>query len=215
MLVPQPSPAMNIAASVTAPAGRRIRCRLVGLVAFAFALPVHQSGAQSPPAAASDTVPERLVLFSLGGGFAKASSTPRSNSTQGYSLQATASLRTPIPLLRLRADGLFGDAGVTQLKAFTGSALLSAPNRWAVAPYVMAGGGAYAEQGDRMTAGWNVGAGFSVEMGRKTRLFMEARMHAYRDPFYGQPYIVPGGVVNDRHPKYSYLYQPLTFGFRS
>jgi hypothetical protein len=193
---------------------RRFASCAIMTLACVVAVPVRPIGAQSIAAAQRDTAPERLLLFSVGGGFAKVSSTPRSNTTLGYDLQATAALRTPIPLFRLRVDGLFSDAGVTRIHAFTGSAVLSAPARWATAPYLMAGGGAYAEQGGRLSAGWNVGAGISVATGGGTRLFMESRVHAYRDPLRGQPYIVPFGVTSVTHEAYSYLYQPLTFGFR-
>lgn len=193
---------------------RRVASCAFVTLACVIAVPVRPIVAQSVAAVQSDTASERLLLFSVGGGFAKVSSTPRNNTTLGYDLQATAALRTPIPLLRLRVDGLFSDAGATRIHAFTGSAVLSAPARWAAAPYIMAGGGAYAEQGGRMSAGWNVGAGVSVATGGGTRLFMESRIHAYRDPLRGQPYIVPFGVTSATHAAYSYLYQPLTFGFR-
>ena len=195
-------------------AQRHLASCVVVTLACVIAVPVQPIVAQSGAATQRDTAPERLLLFSVGGGFAKTSSTPMSNTTLGYDLQATAAIRTPMPLLRLRVDGLFSDAGVKRIHAFTGSAVLSAPDRWTAAPYLMAGGGAYAEQGGRMSAGWNVGAGISVATGGGTRLFMESRVHAYRDPLRGQPYIVPFGVTSATHAAYSYLWQPLTFGFR-
>jgi hypothetical protein len=42
----------------------------------------------------------------------------------------------------IRFDGPFGDAGNTQVQAFTGGATLAAPARWTVSPFVLAGGGA-------------------------------------------------------------------------
>ncbi|MDP1857895.1 MAG: hypothetical protein Q8K82_04445, partial [Gemmatimonadaceae bacterium] len=61
--------------------------------------------------------------------------------------------------------------------------------------------------------GWNLGVGVSVRTGRQT-LFMESRVHAYRDALSGQPYVVPNGVVADRHNQYTNLWHPLSFGFR-
>jgi hypothetical protein len=205
---------MLTSAPLTLAAQRRLASCVFVTLACVIAVPVRPIVAQSGAAAQRDTAPERLLLFSVGGGFAKVSSTPLSSTTLGYDLQATAAFRTPIPLLRLRIDGLFIDAAATHFHAFTGSAVLSAPARWAAAPYLMAGGGAYSNPGADMSAGWNVGAGISVATGGKTRLFMESRIHAYRDPFKGQPYRVPTGVTFDTHEAYSYLYQPLTFGFR-
>jgi hypothetical protein len=205
---------MSTSAPLTLAAQRRIAPCVFVTLACVIAVPVRPSVAQSVVAAQNDTAAARLFLFSVGGGFAKASSTPLNTTTLGYTLQATAALRTPIPLLRIRADGIFSEPGATRVSAFTGSAVLSAPARWAAAPYLMAGGGAYAEQGGRMSAGWNFGAGISVATGGGTRLFMESRIHAYRDPLRGQPYIVPFGATSATHAAYSYLYQPLTFGFR-
>ena len=43
----------------------------------------------------------------------------------------------------IRFDGPFGDAGNTQVQAFTGGATLAAPARWTVSPFVLAGGRGY------------------------------------------------------------------------
>lgn len=171
------------------------------------------AGAQSTFTPSSDTLPARLLRFGIGGGFAKTSANPLSRTTHGFNLQATIALRTPLRPLRLRFDGLLSDAGATQVQALTASAVLSAPARWAATPYVLAGGGGYAENSGRTTAGWNLGVGLSVRTGRQT-LFMESRVHAYRDALSGQPYVVPNGVVADRHNQYTYLWHPLSFGFR-
>jgi len=68
-------------------------------------------------------------------------------------------------------------------------------------PYLMAGGGGYAEMGKGVAAGWSLGVGVSTRTGRQT-LFLESRVHAYRNALNGQPYLVPFGVVNLRHEKY-------------
>lgn len=129
------------------------------------------------------------------------------------SAQAALAIRTPFEPLRLRLDGLFSDAGSTQVQAFTASAVLAAPARWTAAPYLMAGGGGYMENGGRMTAGWNLGLGMTVRAGHQV-LFMESRVHAYRDALAGQPYLVPNGVVGNVREPNRYLWHPLTFGFR-
>ena len=64
-----------------------------------------------------------------------------------------------------------------------------------------------------MTAGWNLGIGLNVRAGNQI-LFMESRVHSYRDVFRGQPYRVPFGVTGTQHDAYNYLWHPLTFGFR-
>jgi hypothetical protein len=180
--------------------------------AVTLALPVQMS-AQDTATAPRVAPPEHLLQTSLGGGFSKVSSTPLSRTTHGFNLQAALAVRTPFSPLRLRLDGLFSDAGNTQVKAFTASAALAAPARWRVGPYLLAGGGGYIENSGRMTAGWNLGLGLNVPTGGQV-LFIESRVHAYRDAFAGQPYVVPVGVVANTHEAYRYLWHPLTFGFR-
>jgi hypothetical protein len=169
--------------------------------------------AQDTTTAPRVAAPERLVQVSLGGGFSKVSSSPLSRTTHGFNLQAALAVRTPFSPLRLRLDGIFSDAGNTQVKAFTASAVLAAPTLRKVGPYLLAGGGGYLENSGRMTAGWNLGLGLNVPVGGQV-LFMESRVHAYRDALAGQPYVVPVGVVGNTHEAYRYLWHPLTFGFR-
>ena len=204
---------MHRLAIVAALATPRPAARFLSLLACTAAVPMCLVGAQSTVTSSSDTIPARLLQFGIGGGFAKTSENPLSRTTHGFNLQATIALRTPLRPLRLRFDGLLSDAGATQVQALTASAVLSAPARRAATPYVLAGGGGYAENSGRTTVGWNLGVGFSVRTGRQT-LFMESRVHAYRDALSGQPYVVPNGVVANRHNKYTYLWHPLSFGFR-
>lgn len=180
--------------------------------AFTLALSL-QVGAQDTATVPRVAPPERLLQTSLGGGFSKVSSTPLSRTTHGFNLQAAVAVRTPFSPLRLRLDGVFSDAGNTQVQAFTASAVLAAPTRRRVGPYFLAGGGGYIENGGRMTAGWNLGLGLNVDAGGQV-LFIESRVHAYRDALAGQPYVVPVGVVTSTHEAYRYLWHPLTFGFR-
>src|SRR5688572_10100934 len=190
-----------------------VNLRSACALACALALPMALATAQDTTSASQKVGPDRLLQLSFGGGFAKVSSTPLSQTTNGFTLQAGLGVRTPVPSLRLRFDGLFSDAGTTQVKAFTAGALLSAPSRWKASPYFLAGGGGYIDSGARMTAGWNLGLGVNVRAGDQI-LFMESRAHWYRDAFAGEPYRVPFGVVVDRHEPYKYVLQPLTFGFR-
>ena len=191
----------------------RSSARLCGTLACTFALPLQFVSAQDTATVSRPAPPERLLQVLVGGGFAKTSTTPLSRTTHGFNLQAALAIRTPFEPLRLRLDGLFSDAGSTQVQAFTASAVLAAPARWTAAPYLMAGGGGYMENGGRMTAGWNLGLGMNVRAGRQA-LFMESRVHAYRDAFAGQPYLVPNGVVGNVREPNRYLWHPLTFGFR-
>jgi len=170
-------------------------------------------GVASAQQSAHDSLPagigQPLLQASLGGGFAKTSSTPLNSTTRGYNLQAALAVRTPLEAVRLRVDGLFSDAGTTRVEAVTAGAVLSASSRWAVAPFVLAGVGGYVENGGHLTAGWNLGLGVS-----RGALFIESRVHAYRDALAGEPWVIPNGVVAARHSNYRYLWHPLTFGFR-
>ena len=116
----------------------------VGVIVAAVFLVGRAGGAQE---AAQDTLPrvgaQRLLQGSVGGGFAKISSTPLSRTTHGCNLQASLATRRPFDPLRIRFDGPFGDAGNTQVQAFTGGATLAAPARWTVSPFALAGGGGY------------------------------------------------------------------------
>ena len=173
-----------------------------------------RAGAQQTTAQDSlSRVATPIVQAMVGGGFAKTSSTPLNPNTHGFNLQAGLAIRTPLAPLRLRVDGLYSEGGRTRVEAFTAGAMLSAPARWTIAPFLLAGGGGYAENGAGLTSGWNLGAGVNLRTGRLA-LFMESRVHAYRDALAGQPWLVPNGVVAAQHESYRYLWHPLTVGFR-
>jgi hypothetical protein len=168
---------------------------------------------QGPQDSVSRVVSQPFLQASIGGGFARASASPVSTGVHGFSLQAALAIRTPLQPLRFRVDGSLSDAGSTRVSAFTAGVMLSAPARWNVAPFLMAGGGGYAQKGASLTSGWNLGLGVNLRAGSQT-LFMESRVHAYRDRLAGQRWVVPNGVVSARHEAYTYLWHPLSFGFR-
>ena len=181
--------------------------------AFTIGLPLSAVRAQDTAVTTRARAPEHLLQWMIGGGFAKTSSSPLNQNTHGYNLQTGLAIRTPLDPLRFRLDGLFSDAGNARVQALTLNAVLAAPTKWKASPYLMAGGGGYMENGARMTSGWNLGIGMNVRVGEQI-MFMESRVHSYRDAFAGQPYRVPFGVVSGTREPDRYLWHPLTFGFR-
>jgi hypothetical protein len=186
--------------------------KLAALVGM-LALPQAAASAQAAASSSADSTPSRALQLSFGGGFSKVSSSPLSATNQGYSLHGALGLQTPLRVLAVQLEGLFSEAGATRVGAVTASARLSAPDSWNARPYLVAGVGGYRENGASVTAGFNLGIGANVRVGGQT-LFMESRMHSYRDALAGQPYVLPRGVVDLRRNRQQLLWQPLTFGFR-
>ncbi len=192
---------------------RATASRLIGTAVALLALALSEMRAQAPTQVNGDASDSRLLQFSVGGGFSRVPSNPLSRTNLGYNLQASLGVRTPVEPLRLRVDGLVTEAGVTRMTALTASASLSGPVRWSTRPYLLAGVGGYSENSGKTTAGFNVGLGADLRVG-KSVLFMESRFHGFRDAAAGQGYLVPNGVVKARRDGTQYLWNPVSIGFR-
>ena len=205
---------MKTRASVPRLVAHRPSVLSLGALALTLLVPLQVSRAQDTSSAQKRSTTERPLQLSLGGGFAKTSSTPLIRNTQGYNLQASLGMRTPLRPLGLRFDGIFSDFSNMRVSALTANLTLSAPSRWRAVPYLLGGGGAYVDNSvSGMTAGWNLGIGLNVRAGDQL-LFMESRFHSYRNSFAGQPYFTPNGATAFQHASEKFLWQPLTFGFR-
>lgn len=163
--------------------------------------PLGTATAQDAPAGAAS----RPVIFGASGGFSQMSG------GVGYQVQASLESRPLLRRLSVRTDGMFADWGAAQLAAFTANAVLLPFPRLAVAPYLMAGGGAYNQFHFGAQPGWTVGAGLRMRTSGRIAVTLESRMHAYRDPRYTQ--IIGPNSLRTTEP-YQYVWQPLSVGVR-
>jgi hypothetical protein len=118
--------------------------------------------------------------FSVGlaGGFARGSASPFSSSAIGYYVLSTLEFPSPVQVVRPRADVFFADWGGGRVTALTANLLLTPISGRRVAPYALAGAGAYAMPGSGVKAGWTVGAGLRLP-GELRTLTVESRVHAF------------------------------------
>lgn len=189
-----------------------VPCRHAAVLAAAAAL-----STLVPPGAAAQSVdtaagaPPR-VTFGLGGGFAQ--NPPFYNfspsSATGYAARANLELRTPVPFLGLRGEGLLAAwSGGQRMGALTVSAVAAPAVRWRAVPYVVGGGGGYAlRNGGGLRPGWTLGAGLRVPIGRQA-LVLETGMHVIDT---GDRLAPPN--VSPAPQRWQYTYTPLTIGWR-
>jgi hypothetical protein len=114
-----------------------------------------------------------------------AGTTLASGADLGYHGLLAVTVAPPTLPVRLRFDGLHTrwavDGRATRVSALTANLVLPLAGGDGVrpaAPYLIAGGGAYAAQGSGLRPGWNVGAGVDVRLGGRV-LFLESRYHAW------------------------------------
>jgi len=123
----------------------------------------------------------------LGGGFAKGFTAPSiaSRGGIGYYMQSTLEMPSPFRVLRPRADFVFADWG-SQMLGLTGNLLFSPLSGKRVAPYLLAGAGAYTVEGARVKSGWTLGLGLRLP-GEARSITVESRVHSFLraspDPF--------------------------------
>jgi long-subunit fatty acid transport protein len=173
--------------------------------------PLGTATAQDVPAGTAS----RPVIFGVSAGFSRASDgAVFTSGGLGYQMQASVESRPVLRVLSGRADAVFADWGPDRMAALTASAVLLPVPRVAVAPYLLAGGGAYTGPGQDVQPGWTVGAGFRVRTSARTAVSIESRVHAHRD---GRRfnYAVPvqpelQGLLG----RYRYVWQPLSVGVR-
>jgi hypothetical protein len=135
---------------------------------------------------ARDTTSAPPLRVSIGGGFVENPPfRPAGVSEIGYGANAAVEWRplpsTPWSALRLRADGLFAHWNAEQqLAALTAGVVIRAPERWRLAPYLMAGAGGYRASRSRgIDPGWTLGAGLRLPLG-DAAVLLESRVHAFR-----------------------------------
>jgi hypothetical protein len=145
--------------------------------------------------------------FSLGvgGGFA------RSNDTgQGYELTSTLELPSAVSAIRPRFDLLLADlSDGPKLVAFTGNLLVTPFSSPKVAPYVLAGVGAYIEETSRPPKfGGQLGLGLRLP-GQLRSVAIESVLHAYllADPW--SPFVPSQAVVDGSTSRSRLLWKPI------
>ena len=113
--------------------------------------------------------------FSLGvgGGFAQA------DQGVGYTLLSTLEFPSPVSVLRPRADVFYSNYGSWPWVAgVTGNVLLTPFSSTRVAPYLLAGVGAYLEDGSNPKAGTTFGLGLRLP-GQFRSIVIESQAHVY------------------------------------
>jgi len=114
--------------------------------------------------------------FSLGvgGGFAQA------DQGVGYTLLSTLEFPSPVRMLRPRADLFYSNWGRwPNVAGFTGNVLLTPFSTNSVAPYLLAGVGAYLEEDSNPKAGATLGLGLRLP-GALRSVVIESQAHVYR-----------------------------------
>jgi hypothetical protein len=131
--------------------------------------------------------------FSLGvgGGFAQA------DQGVGYTLLSTLEFPSPVRMLRPRADLFYSNWGRwPNVAGVTGNVLLTPFSTTRVAPYLLAGLGAYLEEDSKPKAGATIGLGLRLP-GQLRSVVIESQAHVYRLEQPRGPTDIPPGAVND------------------
>ena len=141
--------------------------------------------------------------FSVGfaGGFS------RTSSAIGYYVLTTLEFPSPVQVFRLRTDGLFADWGRGRVGALTANVLFTPISGKRVAPYALAGAGAFTTDGSVVKAGWTLGLGLRLP-GELRAITLESRLHAF---LRAGPQNVPPGSLQDR---WQYVFAPIGLGIQ-
>lgn len=126
--------------------------------------------------AASASAQEARSGFSLGvgGGFAQA------DQGVGYTLLSTLEFPSPVQVLRPRVDLFYSNWGRwPNVAGLTGNVLLTSFASKRVAPYLLAGVGAYLEEDSNPKAGATLGLGLRLP-GALRSVVIESQAHVYR-----------------------------------
>jgi hypothetical protein len=133
--------------------------------------------------------------FSLGvgSGFAQASQ------GVGSTLLSTLEFPSPFSMVRPRVDAFYSNWGRwPNVAGFTGNLLLTPFSSARVAPYLLAGAGAYIEEDSNPKAGATFGFGLRLP-GQFRSVVIESQAHVYR---LAQPRVgdrdAPPGAIDDR-----------------
>ncbi|MFL5639566.1 MAG: hypothetical protein ACJ78M_09335 [Gemmatimonadaceae bacterium] len=135
----------------------------------------------------------------LGGGFAKAPSL-------GYYMQTTLEFPSVLRVFRPRLDGLFADWGSGHVESLTANVVFTPIAGKRVAPYLLAGAGAYATPGSIVKSGWTLGAGLRLP-GEFRAITIESRVHAFLRARHEYPASYDVG-------RWRYLWAPIGLGIQ-
>lgn len=146
------------------------------------------------------------ISLGIGGGFALGPSSPYASSF-GYHLLGTLEFPSPVRAFRLRADGLFAHWEADRVSSLTANVLFTPISGKRVAPYVLAGAGAYASPGLGVNPGWTLGAGLRLP-GELRSIILESRMHVFR----ARERSFPGVMGTDNN--WQYVFTPIGFAIQ-
>ena len=157
-------------------------------------------------AAASAQTADSGFSFGLGGGFAKGFALPSATSTLGYYMLSTLEFPSPLRVLRPRADLLFADWGSSRMTTLTGNLLFTPISGKRIAPYALAGAGAYAVPGSTPKSGWTLGLGLRLP-GEARAFTIESRLHSF---LRAKQNFLP----NDAGGRWRYVWTPIGLGIQ-
>lgn len=129
----------------------------------------------------------------IGGGFARANGL-------GYYVLSTLELPSSVRFVRPRADLFFADWG-EKVTGLTANVLITPLSDKRVAPYALAGAGAYSMPGSNPKAGWTLGLGLRLP-GELRSVTVEIREHAY----------LRGHPPEFGSSRWRYVYVPIGLG---
>lgn len=144
--------------------------------------------------------------FGIGGGFARASSSVRASTSPvaeggfGYYVLSTLELPSPVRFVRPRADLFFADWG-EKVTGLTANVLVTPVSGKRLAPYALAGAGAYKMSLSNPKAGWTLGLGLRLP-GELRSVTIEIREHAF----------LRGHRPEFGSSRWRYLFMPIGLG---
>jgi hypothetical protein len=119
----------------------------------------------------------------------------------------TLEFPSPVRFVRPRADLFFADWGGGHVTALTANLLLAPISGKRVAPYALAGAGAYTQGGSAVKAGWTLGLGLRLP-GELRAVTVESRVHAF---LRAQRNVLP---YDDMGSRWRYVVTPIGLGIQ-
>jgi hypothetical protein len=160
-----------------------------------------------PAATASGQATSNGFSFGIGGGFASGSGSsagPRTSAPDaggfGYYVLSALELPEPVRFLRPRVDLFFADWG-QRVTGLTANVLVSPVRGKRLAPYALAGAGAYKMYASSPKSGWTLGVGLRIP-GELRSITVESRVHAY----------LRGRGSEFESDRWRYLWAPIGLG---
>ena len=149
---------------------------LRGVLRFAAAIAV--AAALFTGSASAQQTSDDGFSLGLASGFVRGEATRFNPSRLGYYVQTSLEFPSPVPALRVRADGIFADWDSGDMSALTANLLLSPMPGKRIVPYALVGAGGFVSNGAKPKAGWGLGVGLRLT-GEARTITIETRIHTF------------------------------------